>query len=63
MDMNAGNKPTARIAPSAPGYAKVHPAWGAMKGVLTLPDDLDLTQPANPVWADLLDEKYGPACG
>jgi len=40
-----------------------HPAFGAMKGMLTIPADLDLTQPACPEWADLLDEKYGPARG
>lgn len=38
-----------------------HPAFGALKGMLTIPADLDLTQPAYPEWADLLDEKYGPA--
>ena len=48
-----------KIAPSDPDYVKVHPAWGAMKGMLTIPEDLDLTLPADPDWADLIDEKYG----
>lgn len=34
-----------------------HPAFGALKGLITIPDDLDLTQPAYPEWADLLDEQ------
>ncbi|MGZ3297880.1 MAG: DUF7662 domain-containing protein [Asticcacaulis sp.] len=31
------------------------PLFGALKGMLTLPPDLDLTQPADPEWAGLLD--------
>jgi hypothetical protein len=56
-------KPTVKTAPGDPEYVKVHPAWGAMKGMLTIPEDLDLSLPADPDWADLLDEKYGPARG
>ncbi|MCR6660240.1 MAG: hypothetical protein NVV72_13200 [Asticcacaulis sp.] len=52
-------KSIVKTAPSHPDYVKVHPAWGAMKGMLTIPKDLDLTQPADPDWADFLDEKYG----
>ncbi len=37
-----------------------HPMIGAMKGWLTIDPDFDLTQPAMPEWADMLDEKYGP---
>ena len=37
-----------------------HPAWGALKGMIRIPPGIDLTQPAFPEWADLLDEKYGP---
>ena len=33
-----------------------HPLFGALKGMLTIPADLDLTQPADPEWADRLDE-------
>ena len=33
-----------------------HPLFGALKGWLTLPADLDLTRPADPEWADRLDE-------
>ena len=37
-----------------------HPMFGAMKGLIVLEPGYDLTQPALPEWADLLDEKYGP---
>lgn len=47
---------THKVEKSGP---KRHPAFGALKGLMTLPADLDLTQPADPEWADLLDEKYG----
>ncbi len=32
-------------APDAP-----HPLFGLMKGLITIPDDLDLTKPADPEW-------------
>ncbi len=37
-----------------------HPMFGAMKGLLTVAPGTDLTQPAAPDWARLLDEEYGP---
>jgi hypothetical protein len=37
-----------------------HPLFGALKGMIIIPDDVDLTEPADPEWAKLLDEKYGP---
>ena len=37
-----------------------HPAWGALKDITHLVPGVDLTEPAFPEWADLLDEKYGP---
>ena len=37
-----------------------HPAFGALKGLVHVPPGVDLTEPADPEWADLLDRKYGP---
>jgi hypothetical protein len=37
-----------------------HPAWGALKDITFVPPGVDLTEPADPEWADLLDKKYGP---
>jgi len=37
-----------------------HPLRGAMKGTIRIAPGVDLTEPAFPEWADLLDEKYGP---
>jgi hypothetical protein len=37
-----------------------HPARGALKGLVHIPPGVDLTEPADPEWADLLDKKYGP---
>ena len=58
-------KTKAKPAPVATGEntPRRSPLFGAMKGLMTIPDDLDLTQPAMPEWADLLDETYGPQGG
>jgi hypothetical protein len=37
-----------------------HPLRGALKDITFLRPDVDLTEPADPEWADLLDKKYGP---
>ena len=37
-----------------------HPAYGALKGLMRIMPGTDLTQPADPDWADRLDEMYGP---
>lgn len=37
-----------------------HPLFGALKGTFTIDPGWDLTLPAMPEWADLIDEKYGP---
>ena len=36
-----------------------HPLFGALKGTFTIDPDWDLTEPAMPEWAELIDEKYG----
>ena len=38
----------------------LHPAYGAMKGLIRIMPGTDLTQPADPEWADRADAKYGP---
>jgi hypothetical protein len=37
-----------------------HPLYGAMKGLIRIMPGTDLTQPADPEWADRLDALYGP---
>ncbi len=38
----------------------IHPLIGALKGTFTIEPGYDVTQPAMPEWADLIDKKYGP---
>jgi hypothetical protein len=33
-----------------------HPLFGCMKGTITIPEGVDLTEPACPEWADLIDQ-------
>jgi hypothetical protein len=37
-----------------------HPIFGALKDITRLIPGVDLTEPADPEWADLADKKYGP---
>ena len=37
-----------------------HPIFGALKDITHLVPGVDLTEPADPEWADLADKKYGP---
>ena len=46
----------ARLASEKP----FHPAYGAMKGLIRIMPGTDLTQPADPKWADRLEAEYGP---
>ena len=36
-----------------------HPLFGALKDITHLVPGVDLTEPADPEWADLADKKYG----
>ncbi len=51
------------IAPSPIGIGdkkpKRHPAFGIMKDVTWVAPGVDLTEPAFPEWAELIEEKYG----
>ncbi|WP_105430562.1 helix-turn-helix transcriptional regulator [Neorhizobium sp. T6_25] len=35
---------------------ELHPAYGSMKGTITIPDDLDLTAPADPNWGKVYED-------
>ncbi|MCL6709206.1 helix-turn-helix domain-containing protein [Pseudomonas sp. R2.Fl] len=35
---------------------ELHPAFGCMKGTMTIPDDLDLTAPADPDWGKVYED-------
>jgi hypothetical protein len=52
-------QPSQSAAADAPRTGQ-HPLVGCMKGTFTIEPGYDLTQPAMPEWADLIDEKYGP---
>jgi len=41
------------------GGKPVHPAYGAMQGLIRIMPGTDLTQPSDPQWADRLDAEYG----
>jgi hypothetical protein len=43
----------------AAGEQPIHPAYGAMQGLIRVLPGTDLTQPADPEWADRLDALYG----
>jgi hypothetical protein len=59
-----GSNANSGFAESAPKpYATKdgrHPLRGALKDITFVPPSVDLTEPADPEWADLLDKKYGP---
>ena len=60
--VRAGNVPSEFGRETSLGGKKPrrHPLFGWMKGTFTIEQGYDLTQPAMPEWADLIDEKYGP---
>jgi hypothetical protein len=44
-------------APPVKEISGTHPLIGWMKGTFTVAEGVDLTEPACPEWADLIDEK------
>ena len=51
-------KAMGKTVPST-GEKPFHPAYGAMQGLIRIMPGTDLTQPADPEWADRLDAEYG----
>ena len=64
VDMSTGKLVFRRVGhATASSHATAdgrHPAFGALKGMIHIPPGVDLTEPADPEWAELLDKKYGP---
>ena len=44
----------------AGAVSRRHPLFGWLKGSVQLAAGVDLTEPADPEWADRLDQEYGP---
>jgi hypothetical protein len=53
-------KPAAAPAAQPGDETPFHPAYGFMKGLVRIMPGTDLTQPADPEWADRLEAEYGP---
>lgn len=45
---------------AAEKHSRRHPLFGRLKGTFTIDPAWDLTQPAMPEWAAMIEEKYGP---
>ena len=56
----AGAPPRSAGVEQAAGEKPFHPLYGAMKGLMRVTPGTDLTQPADPEWADRLDAEHGP---
>jgi hypothetical protein len=55
-----GAEKTSAAPVQPPKKGERHPLFGALKGMIIIPEGVDLTEPADPEWSKLLDEKYGP---
>jgi hypothetical protein len=53
-------KPAGAHAAQSGGETPFHPLYGMMQGLIRIMPGTDLTQPADPEWADRLDAEYGP---
>jgi hypothetical protein len=50
------DEPSEGTPPATESAKNVHPLIGCMKGTVTIPEGVDLTEPACPEWADLIDQ-------
>jgi hypothetical protein len=50
------DEPKEPVPPAKEVAGTIHPLIGWMKGTVTIPEGVDLTEPACPEWADLIDE-------
>jgi len=61
----AGGSPPARPSGASPEPDDLrevkHPLFGALRGWITVTPGTDLTEPADPEWADLYDDEEKPA--
>lgn len=53
-------KPTVTAEAASATEKPFHPLYGLMPGLIRIMPGTDLTQPADPDWADRLDAEYGP---
>lgn len=61
-NLSGSNPPARETAQAAQGVAgRRHPLFGCMKGTLTIPHGVDLTEPADPDLAGYVERKYGAA--
>ena len=51
------DEPNESAPPAKAIVGTIHPLIGWMKGTVTIAEGVDLTEPACPEWADLIDEK------
>jgi len=51
----SARQPRSASSPARTGPRR-HPLFGALKGLMTIPEDLDLTEPADPDWGKIYDE-------
>jgi len=55
------NGPKEPAVPPQVGGGERHPLRGALKGTTFIPPGVDLTQPADPDWADISEQDSAPS--
>jgi len=57
LQIGMGDGPAPIVPEAVPLPPRRHPLFGAMKGTFTIAEGVDLTEPADPEWADLAEKK------